>query len=99
MGWRRHVARNLPCLLRRANANAALVAGRRRGIERGAKAITKAPIEASSAEAASSEAAGCRRGLCSRAASRHSERSALIAGRRGCIKRDSKAAATLVATF
>ena len=98
MGWRRHVACNLPCLLRRANANAALVAGRRRGIERGAKAITKAPIEASSLEAASAEAAGCRRGLCSRAASR-SERSALIAGRCGCIKRGPKAAATLVATF
>ena len=77
-----------------------LTAGcRRRGVERGAKAITKAPIEASSLEAPSTEAAGCRRGLCSRAASRHSERSALIAGRRGCIKRGPKAAATLVATF
>ena len=99
MGWRRHVARNLPCLLRRANANAALVAGRRRGVERGAKAITKAPIEASSLKVPSAEAAGCRRGLCSRAASRSSESSALIAGRCGCIKRGPKAAATLVATF
>ena len=97
MGWRRHVACNLPCLLRRANANAALIAGRRGRIERGAKAISKAPIEASSLEASSTEAAGCRRGLCSRAASR-SESSPLIAGRCGCIKRGSKAAATIVAT-
>ena len=98
MGWRRHVACNLPCLRRRANANAALIAGTRRGIGRGAKATTKAPVEASSLEASSAEAAGCRRGLCRRTASR-SESSALIAGRCGCIKRGSKAAATLVATF